>query len=520
MKKILSSFVILLLALCIIPCVNACSSPQDEPQKPGGSEVPETPGEIPAPDPDKPQPGVYTFKASALKGKWEAGDQIYVHGNYGPASQLFVLSGDAISADGTTASIALDESITKYLLPPDGLYAAWPGEAVRMGDDLLETTTDFSRTDILLTVAYLSGTEFNFVDASSAISFSVSGYDQYVLCGNDRPGLRFTGYSADYSSESKYFSNRKTDGYPFLKGEIGDEAITIWIPGSITIKKGITIFVGDGENWPMVYQTQEDLSLKPGTVLNLGDITSSLKPYDGPGPKVPEMVNRTKYTVKLNELSGLCLSEDEDFLWAVGDGGDLAKVSFTGEVIDEWHISGDTEAVSRHPETGDLLIGMEPGSVGIVKAPSFNKNQTLFKINDAKGYGNAGIEGLTYYKDNRVYAGAQTSSHLFLCDLETGEVVVNKRLREIFPSITEIADLCYDPLTDWLWIIDSEARKITALTGDASQIICAYSVMGIENPESLCVDHKHSCIWVGDDYGSTSYLYRFDFTGLDDAIIK
>ena len=43
---------------------------------------------------------------------------------------------------------------------------------------------------------------------------------------------------------------------------------------------------------------------------------------------------------------------------------------------------------------------------------------------------------------------------------------------------------------------------------------------GIENPESVCVDHKHSCIWVGDDYGSTSYLYRFDFTGLDDAILS
>jgi hypothetical protein len=25
---------------------------------------------------------------------------------------------------------------------------------------------------------------------------------------------------------------------------------------------------------------------------------------------------------------------------------------------------------------------------------------------------------------------------------------------------------------------------------------------------------------VGDDYGSTSYLYRFDFTGLDDAVIS
>ena len=163
---------------------------------------------------------------------------------------------------------------------------------------------------------------------------------------------------------------------------------------------------------------------------------------------------------------------------------------------------------------------MEPNGVGRIAAPGFNHLETLFKIADAKGYGNAGVEGLTYYKDGLVYAGAQTGSDLFCCNLETGELVWKKRLRDIFPSITEIADLCYDPFTDWLWIIDSESRKFFALTGDAETLLGSYSVRGIENPESVCVDHKHSCIWVGDDYGSTSYLYRFDFTGLDDAILS
>ena len=92
-------------------------------------------------------------------------------------------------------------------------------------------------------------------------------------------------------------------------------------------------------------------------------------------------------------------------------------------------------------------------------------------------------------------------------------------MRDIFPAITEIADLCYDPLTDWLWILDSEARKFFAMTGDAETMLGSYSVKGTDNPEALCIDHVRSCVWVGDDYGSTSYLYRYDFTGLDDAII-
>ena len=99
-------------------------------------------------------------------------------------------------------------------------------------------------------------------------------------------------------------------------------------------------------------------------------------------------------------------------------------------------------------------------------------------------------------------------------------MIWRKGLREKFSVITEIADLCYDPLTDWLWVIDSESLRFFALTGDAESMLGFYSARGISNPESVCVDHKNSCIWVGDDYGSTSYLYRFDFTGLDDAVIS
>jgi hypothetical protein len=57
------------------------------------------------------------------------------------------------------------------------------------------------------------------------------------------------------------------------------------------------------------------------------------------------------------------------------------------------------------------------------------------------------------------------------------------------------------------------------MTGDAETMLGSYSVKGTDNPEALCIDHVRSCVWVGDDYGSTSYLYRYDFTGLDDAII-
>ena len=172
------------------------------------------------------------------------------------------------------------------------------------------------------------------------------------------------------------------------------------------------------------------------------------------------------------------------------------------------------------PVTKDLLIGLEDGYQGLarIKAPDYTGSlEKVWKIAAAKNFGNAGVEGLTFYKDGLVYLGTQQNSELFLCNLETGEVLSDKKLYNK-ALVSEIADLCYDPLTDWLWIIDSEAKKIFVFTGDMSTYFGAYSVGSISNPESVCVDHKHSCVWVGDDAGSTSYLYRFDFNGLDDAI--
>ena len=332
-----------------------------------------------------------------------------------------------------------------------------------------------------------------------------------------------------------------SDGYPFREVTLaGDgQTTTVWFPGGVTLKDGFTLYFGKNGEWPAVYsrKTEDGLqngTLKAGKVLELGDITSQLEAYSGPEPKMPEMGKRTKYTISFNELSGLCLSADDSFLWAVGDGSEIARISFDGQLVSKANLkttSGstiDSEAISLKYDTGDLLIGGEPSSVcqipassvtHVFKESTFKGAEALFKIDDAKNFGNAGVEGITYYKDSLAYVGTQTGSYLYLCNLTTGEVIWRKGLREMYPAITEIADLCYDPLTDWLWVIDSESLRFFALTGDAESMLGYYSVRGISNPESICVDHKNSCIWVGDDYGSTSYLYRFDFTGLDDAII-
>lgn len=513
--------------ILLLPCCQFCTQ-KSEAEEPDSEEVNVV-------DDGKPKAGEYTFIASPLKGQWKAGDQIYVHGSYGPAAQVLTLKASDISADGKSATLKLENGLD-YVSAPDYLYAAWPASCVMKEDGLMDAHTTFEKADCLLAQAYLEGTRFQFDDASALISFTVNGdFDRVSIAGVRRPGLRFTAYTNQHSTAQTSFSKVGTDGYPFREEPIGSDKTEIWFPGGVSLEDGFTLYFGKDGAWLKSFSYSEDAILKAGKKLELGDITSRLSAYSGPAPKMPEMGNRTKYTIKLNEVSGLCLSEGNDFLWALGDGSEMGKISIEGELLAKTKLrttSGstlDSEGISLRYDTGDLLIGGEPGSVYSIPAkdvPSVFAESTfrgvvsLFSIPDAKNFGNAGVEGMTYYKDGLCYAGAQTGSYLFCCKVETGEVLWKKNLREKHPVITEIAGLCYDPLTDWLWVIDSESRRMFALTADAEQLLGFYSVKGIDNPESVCVDHAHSCIWVGDDYGSTSYLYRYDFTGLDDFIIK
>ena len=530
-----------LLLLCTamavyLPCCISCADPsrEDDPIEDPGSDP--KPGDENPSDAVKPQPGTYTFTCSALKGTWSAGDRIYVYGSYGPAAQVITLAASDISADGKTAGVSLSGQLFDYPLDPDGLYAAYPADAVRPGDGLMGTVLSFEKFDIPLSVAYLKDSGFAFEDISTGFTFRVSGgYDRFALAGARRPGLRMTGYSADYSSDFADFSGRKTDGYPFLEGELSDGSVLLWIPGTITLKEGLSLYLGKDGQWPSIYTASGDVRLVSGSVKDLGDITASLVPYSGPAPKMPEMGGSTKYDFKLNELSGLCVDLSGDFLWGLGDGGEIAKISSDGKLISKAGLrttkgsSIDSEGLSINYDTGDILIGGEPNvvcripaaSIGdIFSSSTFKGVESLFNIEDAKSFSNSGAEGCTYYKDGMVYIGTQTGSYLYLINLETGEVIWRKGLREKFSVITEIAGLCYDPLTDWLWVIDSESHRFFALTGDAEQLLGSYTLKTRSNEESICVDHKNQCIWVGDDYGSTSYLYRYDFTGLDDAVIE
>ena len=523
-----------LLAAAVIPSACISCNPADQAEQDDPQEENKDPEDNPKDDETSIKPGTYKFVASPLQGTWKEGDNIYVHGSLGSWGEVVTLKAENISDDGKTATGELGD-VTTVPADPDGLYAGWPDEAVRHNKTKIGAKTSFEHCDRLLTAAYLVGDTFTFIDVSSSLSFTVSGdYDKYALCSNVRDGLTITNFEVEYSSATRKYTQKANTGYPFLYGDVqSGQPVKMFMPGNMTLKGGFTVYLGKGDDWTAVYTSTEDLKLEPGKHKDLGEL-SPVSAYDGPAPKMPSMTGTSKtFSVKCEELSGLCLSEDESFIWGVGDEGDLAMIDFEGKLIGEKvHIGGDAEDVSWNSDTGDLLIGLEPDGVGVVKAPYTGRVSTLFNIPACNDYGNSGIEGLTYYKDGLIFCGAQSNSHLFLCDLDSRKVLKSQMLWDKY-LVSEVAGLCYDKYTDWLWLIDSEAKKVFVF--DASRVyeelnkdkgnvylglLGAYPVSAPGNPESVCVDHAHNCIWVGDDCGNPSILYRYDFEDLSEFKIK
>ena len=248
--------------------------------------------------------------------------------------------------------------------------------------------------------------------------------------------------------------------------------------------------------------------------------------------ELPVMGSHVTYTLQaggkmVEELSGLCLSIDEDFLWGVHDKGTLYRINFDGSFVQQWYHEADMEGLAMDPSNGDLYIGLESSSKSAYKvpAPGYNSYSSLYAVEGVESMGNSGIEGITWHKGN-LYFGSQTGARLYEYTLD-GTQLSKKSLRDVTPTISEVGDLCYDPVNDYLWVLDSNSNKdrpeylpftLYLFNGNATKLLATYSIGSFANwnPEAVCVDRKNGCVWVGEDCdsGNPSLLHKISFTNL------
>jgi uncharacterized protein YjiK len=223
-------------------------------------------------------------------------------------------------------------------------------------------------------------------------------------------------------------------------------------------------------------------------------------------PQVPVLSGRTVLEVDVEELSGLCLNAKGDALLACGDDGDVKSISFKGETAPIWSADMDMEGITLNPSTGDMYIAVE-GKQEVLRlaAPDYDTPEVMFQITEAvEGrFFNDGLEGITYYKNGRLLVGSQKGAYIWLCKLDG--TILSRISIECFAS--EVADLCYDPEGDYLWVLDSE-KKMMYICSVRGELIQAYDIKDIENAEAICVDRKNGCVWIGSDEKNPK-IYRY-----------
>lgn len=230
----------------------------------------------------------------------------------------------------------------------------------------------------------------------------------------------------------------------------------------------------------------------------------------GTRSKMPVMGEREVFDVDVEEISGICLNADKTALLAIGDQGVVKQISFAGEVTDVLSYYADMEGVTLDSNTGDMYIASEwDQSVLKLDAPDYQVCTTLFYVQEAidDNYRNSGLEGISYYKDDIFFVGSQEHANLWQYRKD-GTMISKISLSEF---ADEIAGLCYDPVADWLWVIDSNFVKIYICTVDG-KLLATYDLEDIENAESICVDRERNCVWVGSDEDDPKlYKYSFEF---------
>lgn len=221
---------------------------------------------------------------------------------------------------------------------------------------------------------------------------------------------------------------------------------------------------------------------------------------------IPVMHDYTVYEVEVQELSGLCLSMDKASLLACGDKGVVKSLSFTGQATDLWAFASDMEGLTINPSDGDIYLSIEgKQEVHRLSAPDYHEQTVMFAVQEASGYKNNGLEAVEYFKDDILFVGSQQGANLWQYRIDGTRI----SMISLSAFASEIAGLCYDDESGYLWVADSKKAKIFMCTVEG-KLLATYDIQYIDYAESVCVDRKHDCVWVGSDEDS-SKIYRIEF---------
>ena len=229
---------------------------------------------------------------NAGKTKWEVGDKIFFHGQYGSDATshtdsftTVTLTADDISTDGKTATFTMP-ALTPYVRTDvsvnSTLYAQYPASAV-------ESTyyayyyCKFNDTNKPLMAAYNDGNTFYFYNLCAVISFKVTGdYDSYIFTGNSGETVGYDSFQVKVTDYEQNFKHTLGTALTSISGPVTSDGSTlnyVCIPYRASLTSGFKLQLLKEGNIIKEAKSVKPLTLQRAEYTALGDITSHLKNY-------------------------------------------------------------------------------------------------------------------------------------------------------------------------------------------------------------------------------------------------
>ena len=324
--------------------------------------------------------------SDAGKVTWEVGDEIMIHGGTNGASrQLITLTANDISADGKTATLAVemepyDRSDVKVV---STIYAQYPASLVPKGNMYYECR--FSATNDFLMAACNVGNTFTFKNLCGVISYQATGdFDSVEFSGNSGETV---GYGTVYQVRVRddgdgpkvnYYKpgNESGDPVPLKKAAYEFKSGTnyIFLPAGASFSEGFCLNFYKGENLVKIAKSTKAVEIKPNQLLPLGDITAKLEDYVAPqhSDHTSAITNAADLSAQQANCYVITKAGAYKFPALKGNSEDAAGEVFGAEIV--WETYNNAEEVTAN---------------SVIAAVDFENNWIYFKTPDTLKPGNA-----------------------------------------------------------------------------------------------------------------------------------
>jgi len=216
-----------------------------------------------------------------------------------------------------------------------------------------------------------------------------------------------------------------------------------------------------------------------------------------------ELIN--KYSIDVEEPSGLDLALDNMSLWTVSDKrSKIYQIDLTGQILQEIPIPGsDLEGITITPNGENLWVVQE--SLGeILQVDTLGKELQRIIIPAVRD-GSGGLEGITINTINGNLFLLKEKDPSVLIELNTEfEIILFKRIS----TAQDYSGMDYNEIGNELWIVSDQEREVYRYDLGGT-VLASYSI-NVDKPEGIAFDNINNLVYIVSDSADSLFVYRLN----------